>query len=256
MRTLHFNLMKNMKTLLNIFVLIILSINGYKTSAQSFTLNRQILSSTDDAEEKFDGSFITTSSSDIEMVYDSWNSQGLQKLGFRFANITIPSNATILNAYIQFTADGASSGSLDMTIKGEDIANSSSFSNTPNNISNRTTTTSSVLWSSIPSWADNDAGLGQRTPDLSAIVTEIITSNGWTSGNPITLIITGTGGSSQLRKSYSFDGNSTKSAKLIIDYTTNSNVDLELSSFIAPGKYFLTLQNSNRTIKGSFILRN
>ena len=114
--------------------------------SQTFTFQQSITSSTDDAEEKHDGSYVTTSSSDLEMMYDSWNSQGLQTVGLRFNNITIPSNASIVNAYIQFTADGSSSGNIDISIKGENIANSSTFSNTPNNISNRNTTSSNVVW--------------------------------------------------------------------------------------------------------------
>ena len=81
----------------------------------------------DDAEEKFDGSDVLTSSSDLEMMYDTFNDQGLQTIGLRFDDITIPSNATISNAYIQFTADGNNSGNLTIIIKGEDVANSSSF---------------------------------------------------------------------------------------------------------------------------------
>ena len=87
-----------------------------------------------DAEEKFNGSYVTTSSSDIEMMYDTWNSQGIQTVGLRFDNVVVPSNATIINAYIQFTADASNSSSVSMTIKGENIANSPTFSNTPNNI--------------------------------------------------------------------------------------------------------------------------
>ena len=102
-------------TKLSFYLLIILSVNGFIVTSQTF--ERQILSSADDAEEKFDGSYVTTTSSDIEMMYDTWNSQGLQTLGFRFDNIVIPASSTITNAYIQFTADGSYSGNLTMTIR-------------------------------------------------------------------------------------------------------------------------------------------
>ena len=106
--------MKSMKLL----VLTIFVFHTLFAYNQTFTFQQSILSSTDDAEEKFDGSYITTSSSDLEMMYDSWNSQGIQTVGLRFDNITIPANATIANAYIQFTADGSSSGNVAITIKG------------------------------------------------------------------------------------------------------------------------------------------
>jgi len=220
---------------LNFFLLVILSINGFIVSSQTFTFQQQILSPTDDAEEKFDGSYVSTTSSDIEMMYDTWNSQGLQKVGLRFDNITIPPTATILNAYIQFTAKGSTYGDISMTIKGEDTANSFTFSNTTNNISSRTTTTANTTWNLTSSWSENDSGTNQKTPDLSAIVSEIITSNGWQNGNPITFIINGTGNSTEYRKAYSFNGSSSQSAKLIIEYSSNSDYDLALTSIIAPG---------------------
>jgi len=96
----------------NFFGLITLLLSTLFINSQTFTFQQSIISSTDDAEEKYDGSYITTSSSDLEMMYDSWNSQGLQTVGLRFSNITIPINATIVNAYIQFTADGSSSGNI------------------------------------------------------------------------------------------------------------------------------------------------
>ena len=200
----------------------------------SQTFERQILSSADDAEEKFDGSDVLTSSSDLEMMYDTFNDQGLQIIGLRFDDITIPSNATISNAYIQFTADGNNSGNLTITIKGEDVANSSSFTDTNNNISSRATTASSAVWNNIPSWVDDASGLDQRTPDISAIISEIISSNGWQGGNPITFILTGTGSENEKRKAESFDGSSALAPKLVFEYSLNTDVDLELTSCITP----------------------
>lgn len=200
----------------------------------SQTFEQYIQSSSDDAEEKSDGSYVTTSSSDIEMVYDSWNSQELQTLGFRFANITIPANSLITNAYIQFTADGSNSGSNTMNIVGENVSNSLTFANSTNNISGRTQTTANVPWTSIPAWSNNQAGTAQRTPDLSTIVTEIISSNGWQNGNPISFMVTGTGSLSELRKAYSFDEDPLKSAKLVIEYASLSDVDLAIASIVTP----------------------
>ncbi|HSJ44306.1 MAG TPA: hypothetical protein VK923_06460, partial [Euzebyales bacterium] len=36
-------------------------------------------------------------------------------------------------------------------------------------------------------------GAGQRTPNLAAVVQEVVNRSGWTSGNNLALIITGTG---------------------------------------------------------------
>jgi hypothetical protein len=213
-------------------LILLLSLYCNIVFTQSF--ERQILASADDAEEKYDGSNLTTTSSDLELVYDDWNDQGLQTIGLRFDEINIPSNSTILSAYIQFTADGDYSGDLTMTIKGENSADSAPFSNTFSNISNRAQTTSSAEWMSIPNWSDEQAGIIQRSPDLTEIVSEIIGANDWQSSNPITFIITGTGSETARRRAYSFDESSTKSAKLFIEYDSNSAVDLALVSCISP----------------------
>lgn len=197
-------------------------------------IEQSIQSSADDAEEKYDGSYITTSSSDIEMVYDDWNDQGLQIIGLRFSNIKIPANSKISKAYLQFTADGAGAGDINMTIKGEAAANASAFSNFSNNISNRSTTTSSVQWTPTTSWADNQSEEDQRTPDLSAIVSEIISSKGWQNGNAMSFIISGNGGADDYRKAYSFDEDPAKAAKLIVEFASLSDVDLALNTFVLP----------------------
>jgi hypothetical protein len=212
-------------------------------SAQTF--EQHIQSSSDDAEEKFDGSFVTFSSSDIELVYDSWNSQGLQTIGLRFDNINIPANSTINNAYIQFTADGSYSGDLTINIKGERVANSAAFLNTDNNISGRLTTNADADWTITEPWSDNQSGVNQRTPDLTAIISEIMTSNGWQFGNPLTFILGGNGGADAKRRAYSFDEDPAKSAKLFIEYTSLFDVDLAVSGIEIPSEYIYPTPSSS-----------
>lgn len=220
------------------FRYLLLLILGFSLQAGiSQTIEQHIQSSSDDAEEKHDGSFVALSSSDIELMYDSWNDQMIQTVGLRFTNIEIPENSSIKNAYIQFTADGSSSGNVTLNIKGEDSANSVSFSNSDNNISSRASTTANVTWSLTSSWSDNQSGSAQRTPDLSKIITEVISSNGWKSGNPISFIITGTGGEDNHREAVSFDESPSKSAKLVIEYSSNFNVDLALTSILSPANF-------------------
>ena len=98
-------------------VVLLFFVTNAVSYSQSF--ERIIMNSSDDAEEKFDGSYITTSSSDIELTYDDWNDQGAQYIGLRFDSIFVPVNASITNSYIQFTADGSDSGNVSLTIKGE-----------------------------------------------------------------------------------------------------------------------------------------
>ena len=49
-------------------VVLLFFVTNAASYSQSF--ERIIMNSSDDAEEKFDGSYVTTSSSDIELTYD------------------------------------------------------------------------------------------------------------------------------------------------------------------------------------------
>ena len=219
-------------TKLTPIVVLLFFITNAVSYSQSF--ERILMNSSDDAEEKFDGSYVTTSSSDIELTYDSWNDQGAQYVGLRFDSIFVPINASITNSYIQFTADGSYSGSVSLTIKGELSGSSLTFYDVENNISGRSTTSSFVNWDSIPPWNDEDSGLDQKSPNLSEIVSEVITSNSWEAGNPITFIITGSNGEENKRKAYSFDKNPLKSAKLFVEYSLNSSRDLAIVDVVNP----------------------
>jgi calcineurin-like phosphoesterase family protein len=222
-------------------MLLILSLLSVLMNGQVLFSTR-IIHSADDAEEKYDGSYITATSSDLELMYDTWNNQGLQTIGLRFVNVLIPSNATINNAYIQFTADGSTSGEIELIIEGENSAFPEAYihgSGSPGNISLRPRTVENVVWRSIPSWSNNQSGPAQKTPDLSALVHEIITANGWQSGNPVAFIITGNGGPGLLRRAYSFDSGALLAAELIIEYTTTFEVDMSVNSIVSPPSGFV-----------------
>ena len=210
-------------------IMFVLGIN-----AQTITFASPIASSSDDAEESEDGTEVDNGSSDLELVYDGNN----QTVGIRFANVTIPSDANIESAYIQFTADGDYNEATNLLIKGENIESSLTFEEIANNISSRQTTSSQVNWYDILPWTDMEAGELQQTPDLTSIVSEIITGNNWQEGNPITFIITGLG----KRKAFSFDGSASFAAELIIVYTPDNPIynDLGIDEILSPPELIFT----------------
>ena len=59
-----------------------------------------------------------------------------------------------------------------------------------------------------------DAGPDQRTPDIAAIIQEIVNRPGWVSGNDIVIIVTG----SSERTAESYNGVSAAAPLLHIDY--------------------------------------
>ncbi len=182
--------------------------------AQTFTTS--VATGADDAEEEIASGTCNISSSDLELINDYNLSSSEQIVGIRFTNIDIPANATITNAYIQLTVDETTTTSTNLTIKGELTENSQTFSTNSANISSRTNTNASVDWNSVPAWSGvGDAGVDQKTPDLSSVVTEIMTHNSWSQGNALTFFITGSG----QRIAESYDGSSADAPELIIEYT-------------------------------------
>ena len=178
------------------------------------SISSKINTFSDDAEETSKG-VVVLNGDDIELTYDT-KTTGSQVVGLRFNNLTIPQGAAISMAYIQFTVDEITTASCNLTIKGENSANSSIFLNEPNNISGRTRTSAGVKW--VPSgWTAVDlAGTDQQTPDLKSIVQEVVNISSWNSGGSMVFIITGTGNGK--RTAVSFDTNALKAATLFVEY--------------------------------------
>lgn len=167
--------------------------------------------STDDAEQKSNGS-VSLSSSDLELVVDSSD----QTVGMRFNAVTIPKDATITNAYLQFTVDETgSSAATALQIWGQAADNASTFTTTTNNISSRAKT-ASVSWSPTAWSTVGAAGPDQRTPDIKAVIQEIVSRPGWASGNALVLIITGTDANKRVAEAY--DGIQLAAPLLHVDY--------------------------------------
>jgi hypothetical protein len=175
----------------------------------SKTESSRIDNGMDDVEEKADGS-IYSNSSDIELVYDGSN----QIIGLRFAGLNIPPRAVIESLFIQFTTDEVSSGTCILSIKGHYMANSPPFTNEINNVSGRLTTVAEVNWEPAEWPAVGAAGPDQQTPDLSAIIQELVNHPGYTQSSAITIIITGGGE----RTAEAYEGDAGAAALLTVDY--------------------------------------
>ncbi len=177
----------------------------------------QVAASTDDAEEHLDTNNgdaigeIDLSSTDLELGFESGVAD--QLVGIRFTGLTIAQGAKIDSAYIQFTVDDDNTGATSVTIRAEDTDNSATFTADAFNISSRSTTILSQDWSNIPAWSTiGESGVDQQTPDISALIQAVIDRPGYALGNPITLIISGTGE----REAESWDGNPAAAPELFI----------------------------------------
>ncbi len=183
---------------------------------QQFSTNSTISSGNDDVEEIDSNGEMYFNSSDLEIGRD--NNRGEQTLGLRFTGMNIPQGAMITGAYIQFRADESDTGATSAVITGEATDNAAAFPTTAYNLTNRSETNSAVLWT-IPAWTTGDKTAAQRTPDIRAIIQEIVGRNGYTSSSAIVIKIDGTG----QRVAESREGNLPNDApQLIINYTLDS----------------------------------
>ena len=164
----------------------------------------------DDAEEQLDGNLLF-GSYDIEMTNDG----GVDQIvGLRFNKITLPPNASILKAYVQFTADEVSTGNASLLVEGEAIDNAPAFIG-EYNISERSRTIANATWNP-PEWNTKDvATVDQQTADISSIIKEIVRRPGWVGGNSIVIIISGTG----RRTAEAYDGVPASAARLYLEYS-------------------------------------
>ncbi|WDZ80816.1 metallophosphoesterase (plasmid) [Ensifer adhaerens] len=170
----------------------------------------RVSTAADDIEEKSSGS-ISANINDLDMGYDGTTRQ---TVGLRFTGIDVPRGAVITNAYIQFTSDEISSGLASFLIRGEDADESAAFTAIKFNVSSRPTTDASVTWD-VASWTvRGEAGAAERTPDLKAIVQEIIDRGGWAALNDMAFMLTGTG----TRTAKSYEGSAAGAPLLHIEY--------------------------------------
>ncbi len=179
--------------------------------ADTIAVQIRIAASSDDAEERPSGK-VTLTSSDLELTLDSPNQQ---TIGMRFGGVSIPQAAHIQNAYLQFQADETGSDPTSLTFRGQAIDSAPTFASTSGSISSRATTAASAPWSPAPWNVRGEAGPDQRTPNLAAVIQEIVNRPGWSSGNSLAIIVTGTGS----RTAESFDGAASAAPLLHVEYT-------------------------------------
>ncbi len=173
------------------------------------TLDIRVEDISDDAEQN--GASVNNDIYDLEL--------GDKICGMRFQNLAIPQGSTITSAYIQFEVDEVRDGITNLTIWGQNHENPTTFSNSNNNISSRDKTTASVSWDNVPEWGIlHEVGVAQQSPDLSAIIQEIVDLEDWSSGNAIVFIVEGSGERVAEARKSGYD----KAPILHVEFTTDA----------------------------------
>ncbi len=188
------------------------------------TASFSVLGSNDDAEMNVSSGSMDLSSSDLEFTTDG---SSLQIIGNRFGNVTIPAGSIILDAYAQFTVDEVnSSGDVDVVIAFEETDNAAVITATTNDLAYRTYT-DSIIWNNLPGWNTiGDKTAAQRTPNVAALLQQIVDRQGWTSGNallmamvdPAVLSIPGYSGNASKRVAQTYDLSPTNAPSLVVTY--------------------------------------
>jgi hypothetical protein len=196
------------KTLLYVLIIFTASLEGL---AQEVTLRIPIIRTETVTEEDEDeqGNIISVTfeaSSDdaeqenqeIDALFDDdidagWEGEegdaNILTAGMRFQSIMVPRGATITSAYIEVVSHEAKTADdvSNLTIYAEKVANAATFSEDAL-ITDRASTDATVIWT-----VDEEWGLWttHQTPDLSAIVQELVDLSDWVPGNAIAFVVAG-----------------------------------------------------------------
>jgi hypothetical protein len=145
----------------------------------------------DDYEENAASGAMDSGSSDLELPYENAGATvgtTEQVIGLRFAPVRIPKGAPVSKAYVELEMDETKGNAqvVNLIVEGELIGNAPAFTTAARNITSRTRTKAQVKWTPATGMA-NDTKF--RTPDISAIINEITSLDGWASGNALVIII-------------------------------------------------------------------
>ena len=168
----------------------------------------RITNGADDVEERGDG-ILEIGSGDLELIQENT----LQVVGLRFVDLDIPRGARITNAWIQFTVDETTGRTTTLTFGAHDIANAPPFAGRGDLRARPLTTT--ITWQPARWVSVGDSGPAQQTPNLAAVIQQVIDNPDWAPGNAIALIIGGQG----KRIAESYEGTPTGAPLLHIEYT-------------------------------------
>ncbi len=176
------------------------------------TLDLRIASGTDDAEEHLSANNMDLTSSDLELVHEDPGTPATdeQLIGMRW-RVPIAKGTVLTKAYVEFqlkeiSSTAVNTAPVNVIIEGQLDPNASAFTTAAKNISDRPRTKAQVKWTIPTGMAVGDKF---QTPDISSILTELTSQDGWASGNALVILIRDDKGnpSTGLRCVWSYNGN-------------------------------------------------
>ena len=180
-------------------------------SCTVLSLRVPVIAGDDDAEERIgSGGSVSLGSRSLQLADDGTS----QVVGLRFRDVDLPEGATILGARVQFTADDIDGAATSLAVEGEASDDAAAFVRVDGDVTSRPRTSQTVLWEPPPWTSSQASGADQRTPELTALVQEIVDRPGWSAGNALVFVISGSG----TRTARSYDGTPDRAAILEVEY--------------------------------------
>ena len=158
-------------------------------------VERSITQYDDDAEERRDqNGEMSIYSSDLDFVQD-------RLIGLRFQDITVPRGAEITRAYLVLYVDETDNRRAGIRIDIEMHDDAPAFSNSDDDISNRTLSGNYIRWTPVRYFDTVHEAI--VTSDLSSLVQQVVGRSGWLSDNSMAFVLEARRGT---RVAESFDG--------------------------------------------------
>jgi hypothetical protein len=157
-------------------------------AALGMSYDLKVANGGDDVEEYVSSHDMYVDSSDLEMPYEDTGAAAgsEQVIGLRWI-VPVPKGAKITKAYVEFVCDESKGGTdpVNLIIEGQLAPNAAAFTTASADVTSRARTTTQVKWA-FPNWTG--AGQKAQSPDLAALLQEIVDQPGWVGGNALVLI--------------------------------------------------------------------
>lgn len=151
------------------------------------TVEVPVATSTDDAGQGLLG--ITTTGTNDMLIGTDGLVTGIAAV--RFDNLPLGQGYTVLSAQVQFTSNDVHSEATAISIQAQAADDAPTFNRLAYNIASRPKTTAQAVWAP-GRWALDARGAEQLTPELSAVMQEVVDRSGWQSGNAVAFFFEGT----------------------------------------------------------------
>lgn len=186
-------------------------------------MTRSIQVGSDDVEQHVSGGSQVTTDTSLQLGYDG---SDMQYVGLRFSGLSLPKNAVIQTAKLEFTVAESDSDALELDVFVEDVDDAAEYS-ASSPVASRTYA-SSFLRQDVPAWTaavvSPDVPPAVASLDVTSLVQEGVRRNGWCSGSAMAFALVPSRHQPSLpqRVAKSFEGGG--AARLVVDYTVDTSL--------------------------------